>query len=58
MLFRSMREKRQNGSHVGFANSLKRLKYFYGDEADISLSSEEGEGTCITLTFPYNLEET
>ena len=54
----SMREKRQNGSHVGFANSLKRLKYFYGDEADISLSSEEGEGTCITLTFPYNLEET
>lgn len=54
----SMRRNQQNGSHVGFANSLRRLKYFYGDQADISLSSEEGEGTCITLTFPYNLEET
>lgn len=54
----SMRQEQQDGNHVGFANSLKRLKYFYGDGADIVLSSEEGEGTCITLLFPYDLEET
>ncbi len=54
----SMRQEQADGSHVGFANSLKRLKYFYGDQADIILSSEEGEGTCITLLFPYDLEET
>lgn len=54
----SMRQEQRDGSHVGFANSLKRLKYFYGNDADIHLFSEEGEGTCITVTFPYNLEET
>lgn len=54
----AMRRMTVDGAHVGFANSLKRIKYFYGDSADIMIASAEGEGTCITITFPYNLEET
>lgn len=51
-----MRQDRQSVKHAGFSNSFKRIKYFYGEEADIIISSEVGEGTCIKLTFPYDLE--
>ena len=40
-------------SHIGLYNSMKRLKYFYGDEATIEVESEEGAGTCFTVSFPY-----
>ena len=43
-------------SHLGLYNSLKRLKYFYGETASIELASEEGEMTCFTITFPYDME--
>lgn len=43
--------------HVGIQNSIGRLKYFYGEEVKLHVESELGEGTLITLTFPYNLEE-
>ena len=47
----------QNASeHLGLYNSLKRLKYFYGEEAQIMVESENGEGTCFTIIFPYELE--
>lgn len=42
--------------HLGLYNSYKRLKYFYGNEANITLTSEPGEITCFTICFPYNLE--
>lgn len=54
----TMRRTAVDGEHVGFSNSLKRIKYLYGDSADIIITSAEGEGTCITITFPYDLEET
>jgi len=47
----------EDASHIGFVNSLKRLKYFYGNEARLTITSAPQEGTCITLTFPYDLEE-
>lgn len=53
----AMRQESFSGAYVGFVNSLKRMKYFYGSGADIAISSVEGEGTCIILTIPYNLEE-
>lgn len=52
----SMRRENYDSSHIGFANSLKRLKYFYGEEADIIITAEPGTGTCVTVRFPYNLE--
>ena len=52
----SMRRIKLDGAHIGFSNSLRRLKYFYGDGADIVITSEIGAGTCVTIRFPYNLE--
>ena len=53
----SMRNPGKDGAHIGYANSLKRLRYSYGEAADIAISSEPGEGVCVTVTFPYDLEE-
>ena len=41
-------------SHLGLYNSMKRLKYFYGEKAEIQVESEEGYGTCFTIRFPYH----
>ena len=55
-LMASMRDEREDNSHVGYKNSLRRMKYFYGNDADIQISSEPENGTCVTISFPYNLE--
>ncbi len=44
------------GKNVGLKNSVKRLKYFYGEQAKLHVESETGEGTSMTIIFPYNLE--
>lgn len=46
----------KKGKNVGLKNSVKRLKYFYGEQASLHVESEEGEGTTMTIIFPYNLE--
>ena len=43
--------------HVGIRNSIRRLKYFYGKDANIQFESVVGKGTLVTLTFPYELKE-
>ena len=53
----SMRQKSSDGTHVGYYNSMRRLKYFYGEKADITIAAALGEGTSVTVRFPYNLEE-
>ncbi|MBQ7371749.1 MAG: histidine kinase [Blautia sp.] len=42
--------------HLGLYNSLKRIKYFFGETAEITVDSELGYGTCFTICFPYELE--
>lgn len=44
------------GSHIGLYNSLKRLKYFYGEEATIEVDSTPGTETVFKIKFPYSLE--
>lgn len=44
--------------HIGIQNSIMRIKYFYGEQAKIEVSSELGFGTVFIISFPYNLEET
>ena len=52
----NMRRAELSGNNVGMANAYRRLKYFYGDDADIEISSRLGEGTVVTVVIPYNLE--
>lgn len=51
-------EEPENGSlHVGLVNAIKRLKYFYGEDACLEIDSISGEMTQIVLKFPYDLED-
>ena len=43
-------------AHVGLFNSYRRLKYFYGEKATVTLESESGEPTVFTIRFPYALD--
>lgn len=52
-----MKKDKISGRHVGFCNSYQRIKYAYGEKGDVSIISEKGIGTCITITIPYDLEE-
>lgn len=44
------------GEGIGMANAYRRLKFFYGEEADIRIETELGKGTSILIEFPYNLD--
>lgn len=46
----------ENGLHIGISNLRKRLKLFYGTQADFSMTSAPGEGTQIWIKLPkqYN----
>lgn len=46
----------QGGNNVGILNSIKRLKFFYGEKASVHVESEKNVGTTFTIIFPYNLE--
>ncbi len=48
---------KQPNAHVGLLNSIRRLKHFYGKESSISVASEPGRGTCVTITFLYRMED-
>ena len=45
------------GKHVGIKNSISRLKYYYGDQANVECDSQLNVGTTFIITIPYNLEE-
>lgn len=50
-------EKPDNpNEHVGLLNSMKRLKFYYGEGARIEIESVTNEWTCFTISFPYNME--
>lgn len=55
-LTENMHSDSEDNAHIGYKNSLRRLKYFYGEDAEITITSEAGEGTCVMIHFPYNLE--
>ena len=58
-VLRNMKQKEStgNGTSVGLSNAYRRLKFFYGDDADICIMSEMGEGTIVKVIFRYDLEK-
>ncbi|MBD3921754.1 histidine kinase [Paenibacillus sp. PR3] len=45
-----------SGHGIGLANSYRRLKLFYGEEATITIVSSPGSGTTVTLDFPKHIQ--
>jgi sensor histidine kinase YesM len=43
--------------HLGIYNSYQRIKHFYGEQGEIRIQSVLGEGTHVTIRFPYGKEE-
>ncbi|MBN2852045.1 MAG: sensor histidine kinase [Clostridia bacterium] len=41
------------GSESGLRNVQKRIKLYYGEEYSISIESEAGRGTKVTIVLPY-----
>lgn len=42
---------------IGLSNTYRRLKLIYGSEFDLSITSDEGTGTCVVIQIPLNYEE-
>lgn len=43
--------------HIGLYNIQKVISLLYGPRYGLTIDSTPGEGTCITLTMPYEMEE-
>ncbi|WEK55470.1 MAG: sensor histidine kinase [Candidatus Cohnella colombiensis] len=43
--------------HIGLYNIHRRLMLLYGEGYGVQVDSELGVGTCVTLTIPYNKED-
>lgn len=50
-------EEEGENKHLGIRNAVMRLKHFYGEEARVTVFSEEGVGSTFVITFPYLMEE-
>ena len=48
---------RDGETHVGICNCLRRLRLFYGEEIDFSITSCLGEGTQVWMELPCVREE-
>ena len=44
-------------AHVGLYNIQKVIRLTYGAPYGVQIESTEGEGTAVTLTIPYEVEE-
>lgn len=47
----------RNGKHIGILNCRRRLKVFYGDQGEISISSAPGSGTQVWIRMPLIYEQ-
>jgi two-component system sensor histidine kinase YesM len=43
-----------NAKKIGLHSVLARLKHYYGDAYKMEIQSEPGNGTRITITFPFS----
>lgn len=50
------REQEGDSTGIGMLNIYRRMKLFYGEEAEMNVSSRHRQGTVVTLTFPEDLQ--
>mgnify|MGYP001049572509 CR=1 FL=1 len=46
-------ESYSDPSHVGLFNIAKRLRLFYGSDYSLTIDSNTGEGTTVSISLPY-----
>lgn len=56
-LEQSLKNVKRQGHGIGLANTDRRIKLNYGDEYGITLRSEVGKGSIVTITIPAIEEE-
>ncbi len=42
----------EDEGHIGVSNVLRRLRLYFGKQADITISSERDCGTIVTVILP------
>ena len=42
---------------IGVLNAYRRLRLFYGEQAEFEITGRAGEGTCVRLAFPVKEQE-
>jgi len=52
---KSMDEDDGLGSHIGLANTNRRIKLRYGDVWGLSIRSQKGKGTTVRVFLPFNI---
>jgi len=50
---RILQSQNNTTSHIGLYNVHRRLVLLYGEDSGIHISSAQDQGTCVTLTIPY-----
>lgn len=51
----TLTESKKNGVHIGLYNIHQRLKILYGDLYGLSIASEEGKFTCVSVKIPLQI---
>lgn len=45
----------ENSRHIGMVNAITRLRMYYGDEGKVTMQSEIGKGSTITISLPIKM---
>jgi two-component system sensor histidine kinase YesM len=46
-------KQKEASKHIGLRNVNERIQLHYGEEFGIAVKSEFGEGTCVTISLPW-----
>jgi two-component system sensor histidine kinase YesM len=48
--------KTDNRTHIGMENAITRIHMYYGENADVKIESQAGQGTTVRIWIPVVIE--